>query len=108
MVSGLTPPNISATKVGSVSMEGTNLIGPWVCDGANGTINVIRIGDKSTASVVSSFKASLLNPTVQDTAGTAASGATCELGTIAAPGEFVIRSADLKVSLVTLRAPTCV
>ncbi len=95
MSTGLTAPTIAATKIGSVSFEGTSLFVPWVSDGANGTNNVIRIGNKSATVAVTSVKASLLNPTVAGTSGTVASTATCELGTIAAAGELTINSAAL-------------
>jgi hypothetical protein len=96
LASGLTAPTFAATKLGSVSFEGTALFVPWVSDGVNGTNNVIRIGNKSTTAAVTSVKASLLNPTVKATSGTVASTTTCELGTIAASGEMVINSAALK------------
>jgi hypothetical protein len=95
MSTGLTGPTISTTKIGSVSFEGTSLYLPWVSDGSNGTNNVIRIGNKSATTAISSVKASLLNPTVAGTSGTVASTATCELGTIAAAGELTINSAAL-------------
>lgn len=93
--SGLTAPTFAATKIGSVSFDGTSLYLPWVSDGSNGTNNVIRIGNKSATAAVTSVKASLLNPTVTGTSGTVASTATCELGTIAAAGELTINSAAL-------------
>jgi len=93
--SGLTAPTFAATKIGSVTFEGTSLFVPWVSDGSNGTNNVIRIGNKSATVAVTSVKASLLNPTVAGTSGTVASTATCELGTIAAAGELTINSAAL-------------
>ncbi len=96
LASGLTAPTFTATKLGSVSFEGTSLFVPWVSDGANGTNNVIRIGNKSTTATVTSVKASLLNPTAKGTSGTVASTTTCELGTIAASGEMAINSAALK------------
>jgi hypothetical protein len=95
MSTGLTAPTIAATKIGSVTFEGTSLFVPWVSDGSNGTNNVIRIGNKSATVAVTSVKASLLNPTVAGTSGTVASTATCELGTIAAAGELTINSAAL-------------
>jgi hypothetical protein len=93
--SGLTAPTFAASKIGSVSFDGTSLYLPWVSDGSNGTNNVIRIGNKSATVAVTSVKASLLNPTVAGTSGTVASTATCELGTIAAAGEMTINSAAL-------------
>lgn len=95
MSTGLTAPTFATAKIGSVSFEGTSLYLPWVSDGSNGTNNVIRIGNKSATTAVTSVKASLLNPTVAGTSGTVASTATCELGTIAAAGELVINSAAL-------------
>jgi hypothetical protein len=96
LASGLTAPTFAATKLGSVSFEGTPLFVPWVSDGVNGTNNVIRIGNKSATTAVTSVKASLLNPTVKATSGTVASTTTCELGTIAVSSEMVINSAALK------------
>jgi hypothetical protein len=93
--SSLVPLTYTAKTIGAVSFEGSSLFVPWVSDGANGTNNVIRIGNKSATTAVTSVKASLLNPTTAGTSGTVASTATCELGTIAAPGEMVINSATL-------------
>jgi hypothetical protein len=92
--SNLNAQTFAAKALGTVTFEGTNLLAPWVSDGSNGTNNVIRLRNWTTTAI-SPVKASLLNPTTSGTSGTAASTATCELGTIPASGELVITSAHL-------------